>query len=89
MVNKHKKDELLANDANEERVINLLSASFRQADHKTLHAKGDADVLIVQTAVESSETSDAAVVGDDPDLLVLLCYHAEMEWNGLLFALQK
>ena len=42
----------------------------------THHANDDADLLIVNTAVESARTSAMVLVGDDTDLLVLLCYYA-------------
>ena len=39
------------------------------------HAPEDADVLIVQKAVESATLMDTALAGGDTDLLILLCYH--------------
>ncbi len=36
------------------------------------HASGDADLLIVQKAVESSSTTDTVLVGDDTDLLIAM-----------------
>ena len=39
------------------------------------HTKRDADLLIVQKAIELLETSDIAVIGDDTDFLVLLLYY--------------
>lgn len=42
-----------------------------------VHAKGDADLLIVQTAVESATRCDSILVGDDTDMLVLLCHHGK------------
>ncbi len=50
------------------------------------HASGDADLLIVQKAVESSSTTDDTVlVGDDTDLLILLCCHASLGLHDILF----
>ena len=40
------------------------------------HADDDADVLIVKTAIEVSQTANTAVIGDDTDLLGLLLHHA-------------
>ena len=48
-------------------------------------ANGDADLLIVKTAVESARTSIMVLVGDDTDLLVLLCYHASEDGYDLYF----
>lgn len=40
---------------------------------------GDADVLIVQTTIETALNSNTVLVGDDTDLLVLLCHHAPID----------
>ena len=74
-----KKEEFLANKTNKQHFIFLLSDELEKSGCKILHAKGDADLLIVQTALESAETSDTVLIGDDTDLLVLLCYHAATE----------
>ena len=47
------------------------------------HASGDADRLIAMRAI--SGASDVVVVGEDADLLVLLCYFAEPNTKRLLF----
>ncbi|KAJ8050970.1 hypothetical protein HOLleu_04363 [Holothuria leucospilota] len=52
---------------------------------KTHHAEGDADVLIVQTAIESAESHQTIVVGDDTDLLVLLCFHTTEDSLDIFF----
>ena len=49
------------------------------------HAQGDADVLIVQTAVESAKSRDTVLVGDDTDLLVLLLYHVDTAGHDIYF----
>ena len=43
------------------------------------HAKYDADVLIVLTAVASTRHKETVLIGDDTDLLVLLLHHAEID----------
>ena len=45
-------------------------------------AKQDADVLIVQTTVASVQTKHTILVGDDPDLLVLLL-HPDIDANDI------
>ena len=42
-------------------------------------------MLIVQKTVESSTMLDTVLVGDDTDLLVLLCYHANLDSHKILF----
>ena len=49
------------------------------------HASGDADLLIVQKAVQSAASTTTVLVGDDTDLIVLLCYHASLDSHDLFF----
>ena len=65
--------------------INLLAAKLVEHDCIVRHASGDADRLIVMTAIEFSGVSDVIVVGEDTDLLVLLCYFAEPNTKRLFF----
>ncbi|KAK3713979.1 hypothetical protein QZH41_005649 [Actinostola sp. cb2023] len=80
-----KKDEFLSNKANKQRFINLLADRLKQAECSILQATGDADLLIVQTAIQATRSQTTVLVGDDTDLLVLLCYHGEMNANDLYF----
>lgn len=52
----------------------------------TDHAKGGADVLIVQTTIESVKSKDTVLIGDDTDLLVLLIHYADMDAHKVIFA---
>ena len=52
---------------------------------KVYHAVGDADLLILQKAVESSTLVDTLLVGYDTDLLVLLCYHSSLNYKVFFF----
>jgi hypothetical protein len=54
----------------------MLSKQLVKANCHTHHAPGDADLLIVQTSVESATHSETVLVGDDIGLLILLCCHA-------------
>ena len=71
-----KKKTFLTNSKNKQAFINLLSHKLNIAGIQTSHAIGDADLLIVLTAVKCSMSRHTVLVGDDTDLLVLLCYHA-------------
>ena len=51
----------------------------------THHAHGFADLLIVKTAIESAQTKTTVLVGDDTDLVVLLCYHIPEDGHDLYF----
>ena len=68
-----KKDCSLSNKSNKQRFITLLALHLKRRGIGVLHAGADADVLVVQTAVASAERHNTVLVGDDTDLLVLLC----------------
>lgn len=74
MVLSVRKDIFLSNPVNKQSFVKYLSEVLQTRGCKTVHAVGDADTLIVQTAVScSAETT--IVIGEDTDLLVLLCFH--------------
>ena len=79
------KDAFLANTENKKRFIVMLQRHLLEIGWRTLQAEGDADVLIVKTAVDSAVTHPTALVGDDTDLLVLLCYHTKVDGSDLYF----
>ena len=81
----HKNKESLSNQENKQRLINLLEDKLRFAGCHVLQAPGDADLLIVRTAVQAARTQNIVLVGYDTDLLVLLLYHGEMDLNDLHF----
>ena len=47
----------------------MLGQNLQSSRSNVFHAEGNADLRIVQKAIESSETSDITVIGDDTDLL--------------------
>ena len=67
-----KKATFLANSINKQRFIDMLSGYLEKKTCKVYHSSGDADLLIVQKAVDSSTITDTVLVGDDTDLFVLL-----------------
>ena len=71
-----KKDEFLSNKQNKQKFISYLSQKLEQRGCEIHHARGDADLLIVQTALASAARQETILVGDDTDLLVLLLHHA-------------
>ena len=66
----------------------MLSKALQNVGCITHHANGDADLLIVKTAVESARTSITVLAGDDTDLLVLQFYHASEDGYDLYFRLE-
>ena len=63
----------------------MLSTELEKSNCQTYHAPGDADLLIVQKAVQSATTSTTVLVGEDTDLIVLLCNHASFNSHDLFF----
>ena len=72
-----KKKKFLSNEQNKQRFIILLSQRLEQSGCEIHQATGDADVLIVHTALKSATEQETVLVGDDTDLLVFLIYHAK------------
>lgn len=54
----------------------MLSSYLEKSGSEVNHADGDADVLIVSTALKAAETCNTILIGDDTDLIILLCHHA-------------
>ena len=82
---KSKKDLFLGNVENKQNFITLLANHHRNQGCKTIHADYDADTLIVRTAVQCSKTINTVLVGEDTDLLVLLCYHMNTDFHNIVF----
>ena len=72
MVMRSKKEDLLSNKDSKQQFITMLGQSLEHVGCETRHAKGDADVLIVETTVHSAMSCETTLVGDDTDLLVLV-----------------
>ena len=85
MILQSKKDDFLANVVNKQQFIYLLSEKLQQAGCTTVHATGDADLLIVQTAAECAKNGTTTVIGEDTDLIVLLCMHADTNQSDVIF----
>ena len=80
-----RKKDFLANKANKQRFLSLLGSFQGKAGCSTIHAKAEADVPIVETAVQVAKSTTAVLVGDDTDLLVLLFYHVDMDGHEVFF----
>ena len=86
MVMKSKKEDLLSNKDNKQRFIRRLGQSLEHVGCEIHHAKGYADVLIVETTVQSAMSCcETTSVGDDTDLLVLLCFHVKEDSCEVFF----
>lgn len=67
-----KQEDFLSNVYNKSLLIDMLRSKLQENGINTLQSKDDADVLIVDTAIEISDTSSVAVIGEDVDLILLL-----------------
>jgi len=79
-----KKEPFLSNRQNKQFIF-MLSKALQNKNCETHHVSGDADLLNVLKAIQSAITTNTVLVGDDTDLIVLLCYHASMESHDLFF----
>jgi hypothetical protein len=81
--------DVFGNTKNKQMFIELRVAKFTENNCTVRHAQGAADRLIVLTAVECTKTSQVVVIGEDTDLLVLLCYFAEPKSKSLILRSDK
>ena len=65
-----KKDRFLANSTNKQCFIDMLSCYLERAGCIMKLAMDDADLLIVQTAIEQARLRDMIVIADDTDILI-------------------
>lgn len=66
-------EKFLSNRRNKEKLINMLMEKLQAVNITAKQARDDADVLIIETAIEESKHGKTAViVGEDIDLLVIL-----------------
>ncbi|KAI4493650.1 hypothetical protein M0804_001826 [Polistes exclamans] len=72
--------QFFTNINNKSRFISMLSNKLPAANIAVKQAKNDADVLIIETAIEKFDaTNTTIVVGEDVDLLVLLTARTPMD----------
>ena len=57
-----KNEIFLANSENKQRFLNMLGRKIEESGNRVLHADDDADLLIVQTAVECAKDRATAVI---------------------------
>ena len=70
---------------NKEKFLQLLGRNLESAGHTVYYSSGDADCLIVRTALESAQVGPTVLIGDDADLIVMLAHHAEPNGPDLYF----
>lgn len=60
---------------NKQRFIVVLSQELENVGCIVCHCIGDADLMIVQTALEYAESKNTVVFADDTDILYLLIHY--------------
>ena len=84
-----KKNEFLTNLENKQRFLEMLVIKMNESNLDTVHSSGDADVLIVETAVSSTATKPTVIIGEDTDLLILLRHHARNDCQIIFFTSEQ
>ena len=74
-----KKSDFLLSNSNKQAFLILLGSTLEQNGMQVRHAQGDADLLIVQTALQTAKNNSTVLIGEDTDLLVLALYHFKDE----------
>jgi len=82
-----RKEEFLSNERNKDSFISLLRDALDRNDCITEQAVGDADLQIVLTTIATANSTQkpTVLVGDDTDLLILLCYHTTADTTNVFF----
>ena len=84
-----KKTDFLTNLDNKQRFLEMLVIKMNAAKLHAIQSSGDADVLIVQTAIRSAVTTPTVVIGEDTDLLILLLHHVNQDCHRIFFASEQ
>jgi hypothetical protein len=80
----------LKNGRNKSQLIELLSSQLAREGHDIRNSSGDADTLIVSTAIEyASKNKEVVVVASDTDILVLLMFHWTVNMKITLYSEKK
>ncbi|KAK4313252.1 hypothetical protein Pmani_015368 [Petrolisthes manimaculis] len=84
-----KKETYLSNSDNKQNFIDLLCETFKANGIDCVNASADADVMIAKKGIEHARETVTYVIGEDTDLLALLCHYAERGMNDLYFKSSK
>ncbi len=80
-----KKDLFLTNKVNKQKFIYMLGEHLSMAGCKVCHSPGDADLNIVKQTIDCGSRSPTTLIGDDTDLLILLCHHTPPGLHKIVF----
>ena len=80
-----KKTDFLTNLDNKQRFLEMLVIKMNEAKLQAIQSSGDADILIVQTAIRSAVKRPTVVIGEDTDLLIVLLHHINQDCHRIFF----
>jgi len=81
-------ESFLANPANKSQFITLLGNQLSAAGHPVQYAAGDADTLIVSSALQiARQQKPVTVVAEDTDVLLLPVHHLEASMADIFMLL--
>ena len=80
-----KKAQFLKNSENKANILKLLAKTMAEDDIDVDTSTGDADTLIVQQAIKTAVDTATVVIGEDTDLLLLLCYYTKETSKDIYF----
>ena len=78
----------MLDSSNKQAFLLLLVTQITNAGIKVQHTSGDADLPIVNAALEIATETSVTVVGENTDLLVLLLYHYVITFHKEVFSFQ-
>ena len=84
-----KKEDFLTNLDNKQRFLEMLAIRMNENHLQCIQSVGDADLLIVKTAIDSARNKTTVVIGENTNLLILLLYHAKNSGRQILFTSEQ
>ena len=83
------REMFLRNTSNKEQFIQLLGAHLEAGGVEVVYSRGDADVLIVEKALEKAISEEVVVSAEDTDVLVLLMSHWNETLHDIIFCAER
>ena len=83
------REMFLHNIPNKKQFIKILGEHIEACGVEVVYSSGDADVLIVQTALGKAMSEEATVSAEDTDVLILLMAHWDSILHDIFFSTEK
>ena len=79
------KDKFLLSKENKQAFLEHLTLYMNSRNITAIQSHGDADTLVVSTAVTAASFSNVVVIGEDTDILILLLHHYQHDNTHNMF----